>query len=488
MIEAGVAEAAKIYHCTDGTSWSLAKTNLKPLYSLWGSQSNDVWALGSNEAFHYDGTQWKPVSLDPPLHQNGQRDQIFESIWGSAPNDLWVASRSFYTTGKSWFGHYDGTMWTWTPYPNWSSQMAVDKNPTRTPKAMWGTGENVWTVGEYQTIVAYKNKHWAVDPMSSRGVLWFDRLKALSTEDLRSKLLETDLKSVWVRNESDIWVGGYSSVVLHYDGKYWKQVTLPILRDGSFETISSILGFAENDVWMVGADGGEVLHYDGSEVKSVYPPAGTRTTPKLSKIWGTSSTNLWIGAEKEQILHYDGQNFTFTKLTGSPFKDDDIVGIWGTQANNVWALSHGGTLYHYDGTSWKFKTEDPGLASNLGASGYSDLFGTGPDNIWAVGTQRLLVTGMGLLIGPAGLLHYDGAKWSQVAKDFYTGLSSVWGRGPNDMWISTRGGETYHFDGTSWTFVATGVSGSSGLAQIRGLPDGQIWAAGGKTAILHYHP
>jgi hypothetical protein len=75
-----------------GTGW---------LYAVWGSASNDVWAVGTNGLIlHWDGTQWLTVP-------SGTTENLY-GIAGTASDDVWAA-------GKTVMLHWDGSSWANSP-------------------------------------------------------------------------------------------------------------------------------------------------------------------------------------------------------------------------------------------------------------------------------------------------------------------------------------------------------------------------------------
>ncbi|HSO34798.1 MAG TPA: hypothetical protein VLT33_19825, partial [Labilithrix sp.] len=65
-------------------------------------------------------------------------------------------------------------------------------------------------------------------------------------------------------------------------------VTLP-----TDATIYGITGFAANDVWAVGS-GGVVLHFDGKAWLRVTVPVAKPAEDDLFAIWGSAPDDLWI--------------------------------------------------------------------------------------------------------------------------------------------------------------------------------------------------
>jgi hypothetical protein len=74
------------------------------------------------------------------------------------------------------------------------------------------------------------------------------------------------------------------------------------------------------------------------------------------------------------------------------------------------------------------------------------------------------------------LLHWDGDRWHQVMEEDYKHgrnhqWESVWARSRSDVWLA--GGDLFHFDGTTWSQIATGPWH---IKIVAGTPDGALWA------------
>jgi len=53
------------------------------LYSIWGSSSSDVFAVGSSGAIlHYDGSAWSAM--------NSGTEESFNGVWGSSSSDVFA--------------------------------------------------------------------------------------------------------------------------------------------------------------------------------------------------------------------------------------------------------------------------------------------------------------------------------------------------------------------------------------------------------------
>ncbi|HZI41427.1 MAG TPA: Ig-like domain-containing protein, partial [Gemmatimonadaceae bacterium] len=78
----------------DGTSWSRLTLWNAPgavgigVNGIWGTSNSDVWAVGANHAYHYDGVKWTAADLPTA----GSTTLI--RVWGCGPLDVFAAGVS----------------------------------------------------------------------------------------------------------------------------------------------------------------------------------------------------------------------------------------------------------------------------------------------------------------------------------------------------------------------------------------------------------
>jgi hypothetical protein len=126
---------------------------------------------------------------------------------------------------------------------------------------------------------------------------------------------------------------------------------------------------------------------------------------------------------------------------------------------------------HWDGTTWS----DVGTAG--GATGIQGIWGSGPKDVWAVTGKYDTVSSR--TVGVA--LHYDGSAWSTMNITGSALLIAVSGTAANNVWAVGRDGASAHWDGNTWTSVATAAALS--LSGVWASP-AETWAVGENGAIL----
>lgn len=153
----------------------------------------------------------------------------------------------------------------------------------------------------------------------------------------------------------------------------------------------------------------------------------------------------------------------------------NLFDVWGTGPNDVWAVGRR-TLLHYDGVTWTPTTPPEPNDQN-----YSAVWGTGPDDVYALGWYRLD--------------HFDGTTWS-IVQSLGTGsppfARRMWADSSTNLWIGYEdgsGGPTgiQHYNGTLGPLVpfddVDDISGVSGkpLAVVKDAD------TGGKYRLLTHN-
>jgi hypothetical protein len=135
-------------------------------------------------------------------------------------------------------------------------------------------------------------------------------------------------------------------------------------------------------------------------------------------------------------------------------------------------------IQRWDGSAWRMMT-----TPNSG-NGYNDLYsvsGTGPNDVWAVGTsQQTTYTATRPLA-----LRWNGSAWQVVSTNFGEGstLASVAALAPNDAWAVGGSGTqalALHWDGSQWRRVAVPTNSTTltRLTGVSGVTPDDVWAVG----------
>ncbi len=108
-------------------------------------------------------------------------------------------------------------------------------------------------------------------------------------------------------------------------------------------------------------------------------PQSYRYNLKVSAIWGSSSSDVFVVGPEGTILHYEG---TILHYDGSPSRmkkgASGLLGVWGSSSSDVFVVGDTGTILHYDGSVWeKMNIGTEVSIKGVWGSSFSDVFAVG---------------------------------------------------------------------------------------------------------------
>jgi hypothetical protein len=222
-----------------------------------------------------------------------------------------------------------------------------------------------------------------------------------------------------------------------------------------------------------------------------------------SQAWAVGFSRVGFPAPFRALAQrWTGTAWTTTPTAPVPAADDTrLHGLAGTGPGDVWAVgsdaapsgSQQSLIEHWNGTAWSRVPSpqgEPAAAELLSVSALS------PTDAWAVGDGR-----------PGGSFttlveHWNGTAWSVVADAPFAAtrfnhLSAVAAVSANDVWAVGRiqrhpNPIIEHWNGTAWTEVPQPAHGyDSTLVSLAVVSASDIWAVGGtdvtNTLIEHWN-
>lgn len=150
----------------DGSTYTMATaTTTQDLWGVWGSASNDLWAVGGNgrdednaTILRYDGTSWRHVPR-PTIAR--PRVGAFFKVWGTSADNLYIVGQ------RGVILHWNGSDFT-----------EIETAASEDLVALWGTGpDRIAIVGGRSNgqIVTYNGTEWtrkSLAPLPGLNGVW----------------------------------------------------------------------------------------------------------------------------------------------------------------------------------------------------------------------------------------------------------------------------------------------------------------------------
>lgn len=145
-------------------------------------------------------------------------------------------------------------------------------------------------------------------------------------------------------NENNIWAVGEIYMndslgnpdlkiynALKWNGSDWDMLRIPLTYQGTdYNPLQSVCAFSADDIWLCGNN---VIHWNGSEFKPETIPSDIWGSYQINKVWGRSSSDLYIIGSKGSIAYFNGSNWS--KIESGT--TSNLIDIWGTQeGNTIW--------------------------------------------------------------------------------------------------------------------------------------------------------
>jgi hypothetical protein len=276
----------------DGTAWKVAVTVSAPgeIAGIGERSSSDVWAVGragdSTQAIplilHWNGVSWTQ-SVIPSLADDTGFAEL-TAVAARTKADAWAVGRIRTPAGdRTLILHWNGSAWKRVPSPDLS-----------------GTGINDWLTG-VTTVSA--SDAWAVGDPNAPHPVPLDRSAAAAAAPKQT-------------------------LILHWNGHHWKQVTSP--SPGKFDHLTAVTATSRTAAWAVGVtsqDGVQrrtlVLRWDGHAWKKSGSPnvnvSGTNVPTALSAVAASPAGGAWavgtaitrsIAGTVNVVLRWDGKHWT----------------------------------------------------------------------------------------------------------------------------------------------------------------------------------
>jgi len=290
---------------------------------------------------------------------------------------------------------------------------------------------------------------WTADTLSMVG----------SAQVLMRSIWGSSKNDVYVVGHND--QGG--GVMWHYDGNKWTDVKLNSTFQGGnifgSITLSAVYGFSANNIYAVGNHNSSnpnpppnflftslIIHYDGSAWTEVSLPS---LGDVLLSVYGTSSNNIWTGGT-DALYHYDGVKWTrdsilFTVPSGSFFQFSSFA----SYNSNIYSIGIAYNMNTGEITEYLFKENNSNLA-------VIDSFQRTQG--WKFGAELWTSPNGTLYSNGPSLFKYNGTGWTNIFQGRGGVITDINGINDNNLFITGNNGLAYHFNGTDWKDISANLS------------------------------
>lgn len=302
---------------------------------------------------------WEVDTLAYP----GSAQTLMRNIWGNSSKDVYAVGHNDRAFGHMW--HYDGTSWT-------DVKLKVSQG-----------GQLRGNIGSLS----------AIDGMSSSNI-WAAGETLINNPSPPPNFID-------------------SSLIIHYDGSSWKEISIEKRK-----RLSDIYVQSNNNIWACGDT--TIYHYDGVKWTREYVPLVTPPNSSLfiSKIVSNGTTAYATGTVHSNttgdntyyFFKRDDKGWRIVQTTQSPFSFG-LGGFWISPSGKIYSVGTG--LFELNGDEW--------MSVYFTTISFSGIYGTSDDNIFIVGTD-----------GTTGIVyHFNGQNWKKLDQLTSNNIiyTSVWTEG-----------------------------------------------------------
>ena len=302
-------------------------------YAVTATGPSDAWAVGNTGLpgqypliVHWNGVRWSQVTLSASM----RRLDTFTSVVAANPGNVWVAGHVPDSRFTPHLYHFDGTQWHDVPLP---SDVLTLSGMAITPDGhLWAAG---WTsAGKYEYVIHWNGRGWTRLTTAIRIV--------------------SGTPGISARTDTDVWVVADPGEIYHWDGERLARAASPVRTRGG--TLPYLVALTPDDVWAAGIFGAGsstgtstalgppgLLHWDGKAWHQVSVPLARPScglngiaSDGAGGIWVVPCLSDWRGA---QYLHWRSGRWTdvYAKPLGAALSEFAVAIALVPGTQQVWS-------------------------------------------------------------------------------------------------------------------------------------------------------
>ncbi len=222
-----------------------------------------------------------------------------------------------------------------------------------------------------------------------------------------------------------VWQPPFNAV--HWDGEKWNLKRL--LYKGGFWDINTIFAFSENDIWFEA-----FINYDGKQfMEKPVPQELIGWT--ITKMWGTSSQDMYFVGTNGNITHYDGQSWQRLE-SGTTTDINDIWGAVNPETGEKTILCPVSSRSHVG--EYRLLS----ISENVVSDKLNWILERRILSVWFDNNSPVYECGSGLRM-------YQNNSWKDIESPSYITLR-VRGSSWNNVFVAGVFGLVMHYNGSTW--------------------------------------
>ncbi len=256
------------------------------------------------------------------------------------------------------------------------------------------------------------------------------------------------LNDVAILEENDIWAVGeiYSDSTqpskrynaVHWNGSEWELKRIPYVYNGQpyYHPLNFSFSFENGEVWF---GGNGIVKWDGNNYTNVEINQNVWGPVSINKIWGSSTSNVFIVGNEGSMAHYNGSSWQ--KLESGT--DVDFRDIWGCRSSRsgeweILAVTSYGAVPSGDISILKIEGTTVHSINTTGLP-------SGLSSIWFIPGQVYYAVGDGVF-----RTSWPGRNWQAESGHPALYKVAIRGQSKNDIFITGSYGLVSHYNGKSW--------------------------------------
>lgn len=240
----------------------------------------------------------------------------------------------------------------------------------------------------------------------------------------------------------------YNSAI--WNGQDWVPKRISVLLSGNqiVPPLEGVIAFSENDIWCVGSF---PIHGDGN-TWTLFHLQNMGISASVSKVWGTSSSNMYFVGRSGSIVHFDGNNWQKIE-SGTDLRFSDVYGSIDPQTLQTQIFSVCTSNFPLNRGIFRI---DGNKATEVSSSPIQWEL----NSVWFESNKQYYVAGDGIYQKN----DISDGSWKNEPLDItHYATTKIRGQSSNDLFAVGSFGDCIHWNGATWlSFQAqTGLSNGS---------------------------